>query len=451
MRPKKTETSGANDLFRARLDQIINLRHELVRLADAIDWAWIESELVGYFEPTGRPGVPTRFMVGLLLLKHVYGLSDEAVCERWVYDPYFQYFTGEEFFQHAFPHERSGLTHWRNRIGEKLAVLLAESLRVAHATGALKTKDLTKLTVDTTVQPKNVTFPTDAKLMHRAVEMLGRLAKQHGVPLRQSYVRLAKRAALMAGRYAHAKQFKRHTREIRFLRTRLGRLIRDIRRKIANDRRLRSVFAHPLLRAEIVRDQRQRQRGWKLYSLHAPEVECIGKGKARAPYEFGVKVSVATINARSPGGQFVVHAKAIHGNPYDGHTLGPVVEETEALTGVTAERIYADKGYRGHNAPNPFRVYLSGQRRGVHGAIKRELRRRSAIEPVIGHMKSEGHLGRNYLKGRHGDRANAILSAVGHNLRLLLRWLRPFWRRILYAIFVLLTALEPKSALKSAS
>src|SRR5215510_7700369 len=349
MRPKKTERSGANDLFRSRLDQIINMRHELVRLADAIDWEWIEGELAGFFEPTGRPGVPTRFMVGLLLLKYVYGLSDEAVCERWVYDPYFQYFTGEEFFQHAFPHERSGLTHWRNRIGDKLAVLLAESLRVAHATGALKTKGLTRLTVDTTVQPKNVTFPTDAKLVHRAVEMLGRLAKKHGVPLRQSYVRLAKRAALMAGRYAHAKQFKRHTREIRFLRTRLGRLIRDIRRKIANDRRLRSVFAHPLLRAEIVRGQRQRQRGWKLYSLHAPEVECIGKGKARAPYEFGVKVSVATINARSPGGQFVVHAKAIHGNPYDGHTLGPVVAETEALTGVTAERIYADKGYRGHN------------------------------------------------------------------------------------------------------
>ena len=143
MRPKKTERSGANDLFRSRLDQIINMRHELVRLADAIDWAWIEGELAGFFEPTGRPGVPTRFMVGLLLLKYVYGLSDEAVCERWVYDPYFQYFTGEEFFQHAFPHERSGLTHWRNRIGDKLDMLLAESLRVAHATGALKPKDLT--------------------------------------------------------------------------------------------------------------------------------------------------------------------------------------------------------------------------------------------------------------------------------------------------------------------
>ena len=448
MRPRKTETSGANDLFRSRLDQIIDMRHELVRLAHEIDWAWIDGELAGFFEPSGRPGVPTRFMVGLLLLKHVYGLSDEAVCERWVYDPYFQYFTGEEFFQHAFPHERSGLTHWRNRIGEKLDALLAESLRVAHATGALKTRGLTKLTVDTTVQPKNIAFPTDARLMQRAVEMLGRLAKKHGVPLRQSYVRLAKRAALMAGRYAHAKQFKRHNREIRFLRIRLGRLIRDIRRKINGDRRLKSLFAHPLLRAEIVRDQRQRQRGWKLYSLHAPEVECIGKGKAHRPYEFGVKVSIATTNARSPGGQFVVHARAIHGNPYDGHTLAAALEDAEALTGITAKRVYVDKGYRGHDAPNPFRIYLSGQRRGVHGVIKRELRRRAAIEPVIGHLKSEGHLGRNFLKGRHGDRANAVLSAVGHNLRLVLRWLRTLLRQILAAMFA---ALAPKSAPNPAS
>jgi IS5 family transposase len=448
MRPKKTETSGANDLFRARLDQIINMRHELVRLADEIDWAWIDGELAGFFEPVGRPGTPTRFMVGLLLLKHVYGLSDEAVCERWVYDPYFQHFTGEEFFRHDFPHERSGLTHWRKRIGDKLDVLLAESLRVAHATGALRTRDLAKLTVDTTVQPKNIAFPTDARLMHAAVVMLGRLAKKHDVRLRQSYARLAKRAALMAGRYAHAKQFKRHNRELRFLRTRLGRLIRDIRRKIAGDRQLKSLFAHPLLRADIVRGQRQRQRGWKLYSLHAPEVECIGKGKARSPYEFGVKVSIATTNARSPGGQFVVHAKALHGNPYDGHTLATVLEEAQALTGVTAERVYVDKGYRGHDAPNPFRVYLSGQRRGVHGVIKRELRRRSAIEPVIGHLKSDGHLGRNYLKGRHGDRANAVLAAAGHNLRLVLNWLRSFLRQILIA---LLATFEPKSALDPAS
>ena len=143
-------------------------------------------------------------MIGLLLLKHIYGLSDEGVCERWVHDPYFQYFTGEEFFAHAFPHERSGMTHWRQRIGDKLDALLAESLRVAHDTGALKAKDLERVTVDTTVQPKNITFPTDAKQTHKAIVMLGGLAKTHGVPLRQSYVRVAKRAALMAGRYAHA-------------------------------------------------------------------------------------------------------------------------------------------------------------------------------------------------------------------------------------------------------
>ena len=163
-------------------------------------------------------------MIGLLLLKHIYGLSDEGVCERWVYDPYFQHFTGEEFFQHDFRHERSDLSHWRKRLGDKLELLLAESLRVAHASGALRTKDLARVTIDTTVQPKNVTFPTDAKLLHAAINGLTRLAKKHGVRLRQSYLRIAKRAAMMAGRYAHAKQFNRHHRELRILRIRLGRI-----------------------------------------------------------------------------------------------------------------------------------------------------------------------------------------------------------------------------------
>ena len=161
-------------------------------------------------------------MIGLLLLKHIYRLSDEGVCDRWVYDPYFQHFTGAEFFQHEFPHERSDLSHWRKRLGAKLELLLAESLRVAHESGALRTKDLARVTVDSTVQPKNITFPTDAKLLHAAIKGLTRLAKKQGVRLRQSYVRIAKRAAMMAGRYAHAKQFKRHRRQLGLLRTRLG-------------------------------------------------------------------------------------------------------------------------------------------------------------------------------------------------------------------------------------
>jgi transposase, IS5 family len=448
MRPKKPETTGEGDLFRARLDQIINLKHELAQLGAKIDWDWIDREIAPLYSEKGRPAIESRFVIGLLLLKHIYGLSDEGVCERWVYDPYFQHFTGFEFFQHEFPHERSDLSHWRKRLGDKLELLLAESLRVAHESGALRTRDLKRVTVDTTVQPKATTFPTDAKLVHAAIRGLNRLARKHGLRLRQSYLRLAKRAAMMAGRYAHAKQFKRHRRQLRSLRTWLGRLIRDIRRNITGQDKLEAAFEQPLWRAAQIRSQEQRQRGWKLYSFHAPEVECIGKGKASAPYEFGVKASIVTTNARAPGGQFVLHAQALPGNPYDGHTLGDVIEATEGLTGCPIERAYVDKGYRGHKAANPHRVFISGQKRGVFGVIKRELRRRSAIEPVIGHMKTDGHLGRCHLKGREGDAANVLLTAVGHNLRLVLAWLRLLLRLILNALLPFFTV---PMALKCAS
>ena len=448
MRPKRPETMEGGDLFRARLDQIINPKHELVQLGAKIDWDWIDREIAPLYSDKGRPGIESRFVIGLLLLKHIYGLSDEGVCERWVYDPYFQHFTGFEFFQHEFPHQRSDLSHWRKRLGDKLERLLAESLRVAHETGALRTRDLKRVTVDTTVQPKAITFPTDAKLVHAAIRGLNRLAREHGVRLRQSYLRIAKLAAMMAGRYAHAKQFKRYRQQLRLLRTRLGRLIRDIRRKIAGRREVEAAFERPLSRAAQIRSQEQRQRGCKLYSFHAPEVECIGKGKASAPYEFGVKPSIVTTNTRAPGGQFVLHAKALPGNPYDGHTLGEVIEATENLTGCPIERAYVDKGYRGHKTTNPRRVFISGQKRGVFGVIKRELRRRSAIEPVIGHMKTDGHLGRCYLKGREGDAANAVLTAVGHNLRLVLAWLRLLLRLILLAMW---RALAVPNALKWAS
>ena len=163
--------------------------------------------------------------------------------------------------------------------------------------------------------------------------------------LRQSYLRIAKRAAMMAGRYAHAKQFNRHRRQLRILRTRLGRLIRDIRRKIAGRQDIEAAFEAPLSRASQIRSQQQRQRGWKLYSFHAPETECIGKGKASAPYEFGVKASIVTTTRRAPGGLFVLHAKSLPGNPYDGHTLRDVIEDTQNLTGCEIERAYVDRSH----------------------------------------------------------------------------------------------------------
>jgi IS5 family transposase len=414
------------DLLRPALDRIIDLGHPLVRLAGQIDWAFLEGRFASVCEPgSGHPPLPTRLVAGLFILKHMHNLSDEVLCARWIENPYYQHFCGEQSFCHKAPFDRSSLTRWRQRLGEEqLVALLQESLSVAHKTGAIETKDLERVAVDTTVQPKAIAHPTDARLMHRAIGKLVALAEREGVKLRQSYRRVAKRAAIMVSRYAHAHQFKRMRRALKFLRTRLGRVIRDIRRKTEDDAALKARFAHLLDLAVKVSLQDHRQRGPKVYSLHAPEVECIGKGKARTPYEFGCKVSVATPVTSPKGGQFVLHVKALHGNPFDGHTLGPMVAAMETLTGVEAQRIHVDKGYRGHNHPNKFKVWISGQVRRTTAALRREMKRRAAVEPVIGHIKAEHRMDRNHLKGRHGDSTNAVLAAAGYNFSLLLRWLQ---------------------------
>ncbi len=430
MRPKERRESGEQDLFRSRLDQIIDRDHALVKLAKAIDWRFLEEKFGAvYSDKPGHPPLPTRLMAGLAILKHSYDLSDEGLCERWVENPYFQFFCGEEFFQHRLVFDRSSLTRWRQRMGEdKLLALIQESLAVATRTEALRPKDLARVVVDTTVQPKAVMFPTDARLIDRARTRLVRLAKKHGVDLRQSYARVGKFALIKHQRYAHAKQFRRAKRALRKLKTYLGRVMRDIARKTAGDDGLRAAFVRPLFLAERVLSQDRRQRGRKVYSLHAPEVECIGKGKAHKPYEFGVKVSVATTIAPSAGGQFVTHAMALPGNPYDGHTLATVVPAIEALLGNVLERIVADAGYRGHNAPprHRFHVYTAGQKRGVTDDIKRDFKRRAAIEPVIGHLKDDHRMGRCQLAHASGDAINAVLAAAGYNFRRLIRWLS-FW------------------------
>ncbi len=444
MKPRERRETGEQDLFRSRLDQIIDLRHPLVKLARETDWAFLERTFgEAYTDGPGQPPLPTRLMAGLIILKYTHNLSDEVLCERWVENPYYQYFCGEEFFQHVLVLDRSSLSNWRKRMGEeKVRALLQESLMVATKTGAVKPSQLSEIIVDTTVQPKNVMFPTDARLLNRGREILVRLAKAHGVELRQSYARVGKLALIKHQRYAHAKQFKRANRSLKKLKTYLGRVIR----KIDGDAWLEEMVFGPILSlARRVRDQQARQRGPKVYSLHAPEVECIGKGKAHRPYEFGVKVSVATTLARAKGGQFVTHAKALPGNPYDGHTLKTVIPDMEALVGNTIERAFTDKGYRGHNAPPDykFRIFIAGQQRRVTPKIKRQMRRRSAIEPVIGHMKAEHRMGRNYLWYRQGDAINAVLAAAGYNFSLLLRWLKLLLLRILTA---LITRFHPVSA-----
>jgi transposase, IS5 family len=278
-----------------------------------------------------------------------------------------------------------------------------------------------------------VAHPTDSHLLHTGVRWLARLARRHGVALRQSFVRLAAQARREAARLMHGPGHRQALRHVRRLRTFLGRLHRDVARKVAGRPDLEAAFATAQERVARLLVQRPSDTG-KLYALHAPEVECIGKGKARVRYEFGVKVGIAVGNARAPGGQFVLGVRALPGNPYDGHTLAAQIAQAERLTGERVERAYVDQGYRGHDADKE-RVFIARQRRdGLTPTIRRELRRRNAVEPVIGHLKSDGLLERNRLAGAAGDATNAVLAAAGHNLRLLLAWLRLLCAWILAAL-----------------
>jgi len=284
------------DLLRPALEEIIDLGHPLVRLAREIDWGFLDRRFASVCAPgPGQPGLPTRLVAGLLILKNMHNLSDEVLCARWLENPYYQFFCGELSFCHRLPFDRSSLTHWRQRLGaEQLVALIQESLSVAHKTGALASRDLERVVVDTTVQPKAIAHPTDARLCHRALEKLVDRARRHQVRLRQSYRRVAKRAAIMVGRYTHAHQFKRARRELKFLRVRLGRVIRDIRRKIAGNKTLKERFADLLALAVRVRFQDHRQCGPKVYALHAPEVECIGNSPVETAERLLKLVAIAT-------------------------------------------------------------------------------------------------------------------------------------------------------------
>jgi IS5 family transposase len=425
MQPTVKQRTPEDDLFRQRLENILDTRHALCRLAEQMPWAQCTDRFGALYAERGRPGLPLRLLVGLQYLKHVYAMSDEEVVAQWVENPYWQYFCGEEYFQHTLPVDPSQMTRFRQRIGEAgCEWLLQLTIAVGLNTKTVRPAHLRQVSVDTTVQPKAVAFPTDARLYLKGLRTLVREAKHAGIPLRQSYTRLATQAFVQHGRYAKAKQFKRARRMQKKLKVYLGRVYRDVQRKVAETPE-GTERVHDLLgRLHRVLTQ-QRQDTGKLYSVHAPEVECLAKGKAHKPYEFGVKVSLATTQTKN----FVVGIQALAGNPYDGHTLAGQLEQVERLTGQRPRRCVVDQGYRGHGlAATPTEILISRQRR-VTPAQKRALRRRNAIEPLIGHLKSDGFLGRNFLKGVEGDKRNALLCGAGQNLRAILRQLRIFWRR----------------------
>ncbi|MBP9706376.1 MAG: IS5 family transposase [Oligoflexales bacterium] len=408
MRPK--DLPKQRDLFKVSLSPILDLNHPLVVLSKKIDWLRFEAKFGDMFcQNNGRPGVPTRIVIGLLYIKHTFNLSDEEVLKRFAENPYWQYFCGCIHFENKAPCDKTVLVRWRQRMGEEgMEALLQETLAVAVKEKYLPIKDLDEVNIDTSVQEKNITFPTDAKLLNRARESLVRDAKKNGINLRQTYESEGKLKLIKYSRYCHAKQFKRAKKPLRRLKTILGRVIRDIERKCAApDEKLQNK----LILARRIWKQQKESKG-KIYSIHEPGVECISKGKAHKRYEFGCKVSIVTTNRSN----WVIGSKALHGRPYDGHTFNGAMDQVKKIVGKFPAVAYADKGYRGATLPEGTRLFLSGQKRGVDAQRRKKLNRRSAIEPVIGHLKSGHRLSRNFLKGIDGDKNNTILAGIGFNM-----------------------------------
>ena len=427
--------SGQDDMFRARLEQIIDLGHELAKMGRLVEWDALTSDLSYFYcADNGRPGESIRLMAGLLFLKDMKGLSDEEVCEVWRENPYFQYFCGEEFFQHRLPVEPPSLSIFRKRIGkEGEERLLQETIKLGLKTGAVTARDLKKVNVDTTVQEKAVRFPTDTQLCHKARGELVKAAKDYGIDLRQSYARKSKNAVFMTNRYMAARQMNRGRKMAKKVRNYLGRVMRDIERAMECEPLLQNAFHSEMTKAKKIYAQAANPKEPnKIYSWHAPEVECIAKGKAHKKYEFGCKASIASTSKSN----FIVGSMAHHGRPYDGHTLGTVLAQIEKLTGVKPDEANVDLGYRGHGIEDKdIEIILAHQKRGITPAKRKRQKRRSAIEPIIGHCKNDRKVGpRNWLLGKRGDQINALAMAIGFNLRKILRkiflWLLAKWLSI---------------------
>jgi IS5 family transposase len=450
-----------NDFFRSRIDQMIDLRLPLAVLASRMPWQEIEASLahnfarkfkagkqiddIGLFGATvqvvgggvsnaGRPRLPIRLMVSLLYLKHAYDESDEGLCERWSETPSWQYFSGLDYFENRLPCDPTVLVKFRKLIGEEgVEELLSYTIAAAQNMKFISKKQMETVVVDSTVQHKAVAHPTDSRLLEVARNKLVELAKECGLSLKQTFVKEAKQLTRRAGGYAHAKQFRRMRKVINRQRTIVGRLSREIQRQVANQitnqvaalsAELKSMITEALAKAQRLMTQTKHRKSKgtpKLYSWHAPETECISKGKARTPYEFGVKVGItSTIK-----GNLILGARSFPNNPFDGHTLNEQLEQATILSGNTIKNVYVDLGYRGVDQDNPgVSIKHRGKYKSLTEQERKLLKRRQAIEPIIGHLKSDNRMNRCHLKGPEGDAIHAVLCAAGYNIRWLLRMIR---------------------------
>ena len=452
------------DFFRSRLDQMIDLRHPLAVLSTRLPWASIEAavapklahqtkpakrvvgeDLAGAFQgefgggisPAGRPRLPVRLMVSLLYLKNSFNLSDEELVERWAENVQWQFFSGMDYYEPRLPCDATQIGRFRRLMGEDgLEQLFKATIECAVQIKAVKPADLERVIVDSTVQSKAIAHPVDSRLLEIARHKVVSAAKRAGIACKQTYAKEGKTLRRKAGGYAHAKQFKRLRKTVKRQRTILGVVMREVQRKLDADQAAVAAGGAPanepgspkalsdlamwLQRAERIRTQQRNSKN-KLYALHAPEVECISKGKARNPYEFGVKVSLVVTHKQG----LMVGARSFPGNPYDGHVLSAQLEQTSNLLqdlGRSPKQVIVDLGYRGVDADNPgVQIIHRGKYKSLTDHEKRLLKRRQAIEPLIGHAKSDHRMDRCWLQGVMGDALHALSCAAGYNIRWLLR------------------------------
>ena len=481
---------ATDDFFRARLDQMIDLSHPLAVLATRLPWAAVEAavapklahqakpakrvagaDLAGAFagefgggiSPAGRPRLPVRLMASLLYLKNSFNLSDEELVERWAENVVWQFFSGMAYYEPRLPCDATQIGRFRRLLGEDgLEQLFKATIDCAVDINAVKPADLECVIVDSTVQSKAIAHPVDSRLLEIARHKVVSAARRCGITLKQTYAKEGKTLRRRAGGYGHAKQFKRLRTTVKRQRTILGVVMREVQRQLDAGRaavaaggapasepcspKALSDLATLMARAERIRTQ-QRNTKNKLYALHAPEVECISKGKARNPYEFGVKVSLVVTHKQG----LMVGARSFPGNPYDGHVLSAQLEQTANLlqdTGRVPKQVVVDLGYRGVDADNPgVQIIHRGKYKSLSDHEKKLLKRRQAIEPLIGHTKADHRMDRCWLQGAVGDALHALSCAAGYNIRWLLRAIARLGLGGLFCAFIAVVMWAPGTLL----
>lgn len=416
---RKSQKVQQRNMFRVMLVDFINMEHELILLADKIDWEYFAKELTPFYSEVGRPALPLRLMVGSLLLKRLYNLGDETLAEAWVLNPYMQYFCGMTFFEHKFPCDPSSFVHFRNRIGEAgVEKIFAHTVHL-HGEKAQEKQALS----DTTVQENNTTFPTDAKLAKRIIDKCNEIASKNGVNQRQSYKCLSKQLVRDTFNRKHPKRIKKAKQADRKLKTYAGRLIRELERELSPE--LLREYQGELDFYKSILSQRRTDQN-KIYSIHKPFTTCIAKGKAHKQYEFGNKVGILV----SSQSLVITAVKAFSGNPHDSKTIEPLLEQAKDNGIRVPKEVIYDRGGKGQkqigetiiSTPDnrPLKTDTDYERKKK----RKKFRRRAAIEPVIGHLKTDFRMGQNYLHGSDSPQMNAFLAAAGWNLKKLMNQLK---------------------------